>query len=94
MLSSASKKVHLKYENALIRLYNMNRAQKYKYNLDNVKKISSLFGNPHKGVDFIHITGTNGKGSVTYKTAQILQDNKMKVGMFTSPHLTTFRERI
>lgn len=55
------------YESYLLKLYNLNWISPFKYNLDNVLKISEEFGNPHKNLNFVHITGTNGKGSVTYK---------------------------
>lgn len=63
---------HLHYENALIKLFNLSRNIPFKYNLDNVLALSNYFGNPHKSMDFIHITGTNGKGSVSYKLSKIL----------------------
>ena len=58
-------------------------------------KIADLFGNPHKGnFKFVHVAGTNGKGSVSIKVARSLQKMGFKVGMFISPHISTFRERI
>lgn len=51
-------------------------------------------GNPQNGIPFVHIAGTNGKGSTTAFLCSILQESGKKVGMFTSPHLVTFRERI
>ena len=51
-------------------------------------------GHPERHLKYIHITGTNGKGSVTVKTAAILAQAGFKVGVFTSPHIYTFRERI
>lgn len=59
-----------------------------------LRRILELFGHPERTQRFIHITGTNGKGSVTLKTASILAEAGLKTGMFLSPHLYTFRERI
>ncbi len=53
-----------------------------------------LFLHPESGMNIIHIAGTNGKGSTAAALAQILMDQGFKVGLFTSPHLVTFRERI
>jgi len=56
--------------------------------------LSSKFGNPHLAFEAIHIAGTNGKGSATIKTAAALQRLNYKTGMFISPHVSSFRERI
>ncbi len=56
-----------KYEKILKVLFELNRSSKFKYNLERVQKLSKICGNPEKKLDFIHITGTNGKGSVTNK---------------------------
>ena len=66
----------------------------YKPGLDTVKSLSSMFGNPHKQLKTIHVGGTNGKGSTAHTIAAILQSAGYKVGLFTSPHLLDFRERI
>lgn len=66
----------------------------YKPGLDGVKALSEAFGNPHKSLKTIHIGGTNGKGSVSSLIASVLQESGRKVGLFTSPHLIDFRERI
>jgi len=84
----------MNYEASLQRLYKLNRFHKFKYNLDEVRNLAKLYGNPQSRLNFVHVTGTNGKGSVTFKTAKVLQANGLKTGMFVSPHLTTFRERI
>ena len=60
---------------------------------ENTRAILAALGNPEKGQRFIHVAGTNGKGSVCAFTAQALQDNGYKVGMFTSPHLVRINER-
>ena len=59
-----------------------------------VRKVLQILGNPHQDLKYIHITGTNGKGSAAVKTASVLMEAGFKVGLFTSPHLYTFRERV
>jgi dihydrofolate synthase/folylpolyglutamate synthase len=66
----------------------------YKANLDNTKKICALLGNPETKFKSIHVAGTNGKGSSSHMLAAVLQAAGYKVGLFTSPHLLDFRERI
>ena len=66
----------------------------YKEGLDNSLKLDEHFGHPHKAYKCIHVGGTNGKGSVSYTLAAILQSAGYRVGLYTSPHLTDFRERI
>lgn len=62
--------------------------------LDNAIKLSELDGNPHNKFKSIHVGGTNGKGSVSHIIAAGLQANGFKVGLYTSPHYKTYRERI
>lgn len=66
----------------------------YKNNMDNTIAICKLLGNPEKKFKSIHIAGTNGKGSTSHFLASILQSAGYKVGLYTSPHLKDFRERI
>lgn len=66
----------------------------YKDNLDNIIYLDNLYNNPHHSFKTIHIGGTNGKGSVSHMLASVLQSSGYKVGLFTSPHLKDFRERI
>lgn len=66
----------------------------YKNNLDNTLALDNHLGNPHLNFGSIHIAGTNGKGSVSHMTASILQEAGYKTGLYTSPHLRDFRERI
>jgi len=66
----------------------------YKANLDNAIELDQLLGNPHKQFRTIHIAGTNGKGSVSHILASILSEAGYKTGLYTSPHLLDFRERI
>ncbi len=65
-----------------------------KKDLTNIQKLSEAIGNPHLKFKSIHIAGTNGKGSTSHMLAAILQDAGYKVGLYTSPHLVDFRERI
>ncbi len=64
-----------------------------KYNLDNIKKLAKAFSNPQKELKVIHITGTNGKGSVSAILESLLIESGFKVGLFTSPHLVNYNER-
>lgn len=67
----------------------------YKNNLDNTYALLQALGNPHLGsVKYVHVAGTNGKGSVSCMIASVLQEAGYKTGLFTSPHLKDFRERI
>lgn len=69
-------------------------AKAYKPGLDTVKAMDQHLGHPHTQYKTIHIAGTNGKGSCSHTIAAILQSQGYKVGLFTSPHLVDFRERI
>ena len=66
----------------------------YKDNLDNTVLLDNLYGNPHKKFKTIHVAGTNGKGSVSHMIAAALQAVGYRTGLYTSPHLKDFRERI
>jgi dihydrofolate synthase / folylpolyglutamate synthase len=66
----------------------------YKPGLDNTIRLLDLLGNPHLGIKCIHVAGTNGKGSTSHLLASILQSAGYKTGLYTSPHLKDFRERI
>ncbi|TAE68058.1 MAG: bifunctional folylpolyglutamate synthase/dihydrofolate synthase [Bacteroidetes bacterium] len=69
-------------------------AAAYKNSLDNILLLSDFLGNPHQNLTCIHVAGTNGKGSTCHTLASILQEAGYKVGLFTSPHLKNFTERI
>ena len=69
-------------------------AFKYKIDLQNIYDLSSYLGNPHTKLKTIHVGGTNGKGSTSHILSSILQESGYKVGLYTSPHLKDFRERI
>lgn len=66
----------------------------YKANLDNTLQLDQHFQHPHRRFKTIHVAGTNGKGSVSHMLASILQEAGYKTGLYTSPHLKDFRERI
>lgn len=66
----------------------------YKEGLDNTHQLDAHFGHPHRKFKTIHVAGTNGKGSCSHTLAAILQSAGYKVGLYTSPHLVDFRERI
>lgn len=66
----------------------------YKADLNNTLAICSILGNPEKKLKCIHVAGTNGKGSSSHMLASVLQQAGYKVGLYTSPHLIDFRERI
>lgn len=66
----------------------------YNPGLKNIQELSAYFGNPHERLRFIHVGGTNGKGSVSNMSASILTESGERVGLFTSPHLFDFNERI
>ena len=75
-------------------LYQLQGATAYKEDLTNTILLSKYLGNPEKNLKFIHVAGTNGKGSTSHLLASVLQEAGYKVGLYTSPHLKDFRERI
>ncbi len=94
------KEVDARYKEAVEFLYSQTPmfqqigAAAYKPGLDTVRRLAELFGSPEKNLKVIHVGGTNGKGSVSHTLAACLQSQGYKVGLFTSPHLVDFRERI
>lgn len=69
-------------------------AAAYKANLDNITALCAVMGHPEKQFKSIHIAGTNGKGSTSHTIAAVLQAAGLKTGLYTSPHLKRFTERI
>ena len=69
-------------------------AEAYKPGLERVEKLLNTFSNPHLNTKTIHVAGTNGKGSTCCFLASLLKENGGKIGLFTSPHIFDFRERI
>ena len=66
----------------------------YKADLNNTQLLDEYFGHPHRKFRSVHVTGTNGKGSVAHMIASVLQEAGYKTGLYTSPHLRDYRERI
>src|SRR5258706_10693897 len=77
-------------------MFHRNGAAAYKADLNNTIELCALLGNPQDALNHrsVHIAGTNGKGSVSHMLAAILQTAGYKTGLYTSPHLKDFRERI
>ena len=74
--------------------YHEKGKEAYKPGLDRISNFLEIINSPHKNLKFIHIGGTNGKGSTAHYMSSILQESGYKVGLFTSPHYYDFRERI
>ncbi len=66
----------------------------YKNSLENTLKLDKFFDHPHRNYKTVHVAGTNGKGSVSHMLAAVFQSAGYKTGLYTSPHLKDFRERI
>ncbi|MBW2653232.1 MAG: bifunctional folylpolyglutamate synthase/dihydrofolate synthase [Deltaproteobacteria bacterium] len=83
----------MSYQKSIAYLYGL---QKFgiKFGLAKISKLLSCLDNPHKKLSFIHIAGTNGKGSTAACLASVLSKAGYRVGLYTSPHLTSFTERI
>ena len=75
-------------------MYQTQGASAYKEDLTNILLLSDHLGSPEKKLQCIHVAGTNGKGSTSHMLSSILQEAGYKVGLYTSPHLKDFRERI
>ncbi len=75
-------------------MYQRQGASAYKVDLHNTIQLAAYLGNPETKFKSIHVAGTNGKGSTSHMLASILQEAGYKVGLYTSPHLKDFRERI
>ena len=75
-------------------LYHEKGKEAYKPGLDRISNFLEFINSPHKNLKFIHIGGTNGKGSTAHYISSVLQESGYKVGLFTSPHFYDFRERI
>lgn len=84
----------LAYLFAQLPVFESQGAHAYKPGLERVEAMDELLGRPHKKYKTIHVAGTNGKGSTSHLLASILQSAGYKVGLFTSPHLVDFSERI
>ncbi|HEY4799141.1 MAG TPA: folylpolyglutamate synthase/dihydrofolate synthase family protein, partial [Bacteroidia bacterium] len=84
----------LSYLYSRLPMYQRIGAAAYKPDLNNTIVLCKLLGNPEDKFQSVHIAGTNGKGSVSHMLAAVLQSAGYKVGLYTSPHLKDFRERI
>ena len=79
---------------AQLPMYQTQGAIAYKKDLSNIIKLAAHLGNPERQIQTIHVGGTNGKGSTSSMLASVLQEAGYRVGLYTSPHLKDFRERI
>lgn len=84
----------VEYMTKALPMYHRVGAAAYKVDIKNTVQLMSLLGNPETKFKSIHVAGTNGKGSVCHMLASVLQEAGYKVGLYTSPHLLDFRERI
>ena len=75
-------------------MFQQHGAKAYKSGLENTVALDVVFNHPHRAYKTIHVAGTNGKGSTSHLLASVLQCAGYKVGLYTSPHLRDFRERI
>ena len=75
-------------------IYQRSGAAAYKSDIGNIKEACKRLNNPHQQFKSIHVAGTNGKGSTSHMLASILQEAGYTTGLYTSPHLKDFRERI
>jgi dihydrofolate synthase/folylpolyglutamate synthase len=75
-------------------MYQLQGASAYKKDLTNAHLLVNHLDNPQNKIKYIHVAGTNGKGSTSHMLASILQEAGYKVGLYTSPHLKDYRERI
>lgn len=83
----------MRYENTIEYLYGL-RKHGMKFGLDNIRRLMSALGEPHKAFSSIHVAGTNGKGSTSAMIESLLRTNGTGTGLYTSPHLVSFTERI
>jgi dihydrofolate synthase/folylpolyglutamate synthase len=84
----------LKWLYVQLPMYQRTGGAHYKIDLDKTIQICAHLGNPENRFPSVHVAGTNGKGSTSHMLASILQEAGFKVGLYTSPHLKDFRERI
>ncbi len=84
----------MKYEEMITKLFSFHPEAKIKLGLERIGELLKRLGNPHMDFKYVHVTGTNGKGTVTRTIGKLLSAHDLKVGTYFSPHLETFRERI
>lgn len=86
--------MHTSYRSLLTKLYKMNIMNPVKLDLANMIQLNHMLQNPLSDIPVIHIAGTNGKGSVAFKLSASLSELGIRTGLFTSPHISSFKERI
>jgi hypothetical protein len=82
------------YAQLVRHLFNVSRYSAMKLGLQNTESLAALLDHPERKFRTVHVTGTNGKGSVSTKIARGLELSGCRVGLFVSPHISTFRERV
>ncbi len=93
IISFCKKVIVLNYEQSLDYIHSLNRFG-IKPGMERIKALCAAVGNPQESLSFVHVAGTNGKGSTSTMIAGALQLSGKKTGLFTSPYVTDFRERI
>ena len=84
----------LEWRSAQLPMFSRTGAAAYKPGLQTSHDLDAYFSHPHKKFKSIHVGGTNGKGSTSHMISAILQSQGYRTGLYTSPHLVDFRERI
>ncbi len=84
----------MKFSDIILYLYNLRSSKGIDLTLERIKDALTAAGNPNEKFKSIHIAGTKGKGSISTMLASILKESGYNVGLYTSPHLTDFRERL
>jgi len=84
----------LEYLYQQLPVFHRDGSQAFIASLSNINALSDRLGHPHKKFKSVHIAGTNGKGSVSHMIASVMQEAGFKTGLYTSPHINDFRERI
>lgn len=84
----------IEYLYAQLPMFTRDGASAIKRDIDNTIRLLDALGNPHQAFKTIHVAGTNGKGSTSHMLASVLAESGYKTGLYTSPHLVDFRERI
>jgi len=82
------------YSQVLEAVFHLSKKGGMNRSLSNIKRLCEIYNHPEKAYPTIHVAGTNGKGSVCTKIAACLQEQGYRVGLYTSPHIASFRERI
>ena len=83
----------MNYAQCVHNLFSIGFEKGMKFGLQNIARLCEALGHPER-IPAVHVAGTNGKGSVTKKIATALMNSGMRIGLYTSPHIATFRERI